>query len=87
VGARFHVILAFCQDCEKHGGTPQWAPPLLMEEEFDLMADDSLTTDVYWMDLEDDVVAPDAALLVVGCVRSGGARALAHTLFFRAHSR
>jgi choline transporter-like protein 2/4/5 len=25
------VILAFCQDCDKHGGTPQWAPPLLMD--------------------------------------------------------
>ena len=25
------VILAFCQDCDKHGGTPAWAPPLLMD--------------------------------------------------------
>ena len=25
------VILAFCEDCELHGGEPKWAPPLLME--------------------------------------------------------
>jgi choline transporter-like protein 2/4/5 len=25
------VIIAFCLDCDKHGGTAAWAPPLLME--------------------------------------------------------
>ncbi|KAG2493603.1 hypothetical protein HYH03_008120 [Edaphochlamys debaryana] len=25
------IILAFCEDCDKNGGTPKYAPPLLME--------------------------------------------------------
>ena len=25
------ILLAFCEDCELHGGEPKWAPPLLME--------------------------------------------------------
>lgn len=25
------VLLAFCEDCDMHGGDPKWAPPLLME--------------------------------------------------------
>lgn len=25
------IMLAFCEDCEKHDGNPKWAPPLLME--------------------------------------------------------
>ena len=25
------ILLAFCEDCELHGGNPKWAPPLLME--------------------------------------------------------
>ncbi len=25
------VMLAFCEDCDMHGGNPKWAPPLLME--------------------------------------------------------
>jgi choline transporter-like protein 2/4/5 len=25
------IILAFCEDCEVHGGNPKFAPPLLME--------------------------------------------------------
>ncbi len=25
------ILLAFCEDCEIHNGTPKWAPPLLME--------------------------------------------------------
>lgn len=25
------ILLCFCEDCEQHGGTPAYAPPLLME--------------------------------------------------------
>lgn len=25
------ILLAFCEDCEIHGGSPKWAPLLLME--------------------------------------------------------
>lgn len=25
------ILLAFCEDCERHDGVPKWAPPLLME--------------------------------------------------------
>lgn len=25
------ILLAFCEDCDKHDGNPKWAPPLLMD--------------------------------------------------------
>jgi choline transporter-like protein 2/4/5 len=32
------IMLAFCEDCESHGGHPKHAPPLLLEAIGDMRA-------------------------------------------------